>query len=51
MLQPSSYSEIKAAGDNDCDEYGAQNNETSNNECAVCFGLCQNDFSSTGKLT
>ena len=50
MLQPSSDSEIEAAADNDCDEYGIQNNEISNNEYAVCFGLYQDDLSSAGKL-
>ena len=33
------------------DEDGVQSHEISNNECAVCFGLYQDDLSSTGKLT
>ena len=32
------------------DEDGVQSHEISNNECAVCFGLYQDDLSSTGKL-
>ena len=32
------------------DEDGVQSCEISNNECAVCFGLYQDDLSSTGKL-
>jgi len=44
--KPSSDSEVEA----DDDEYGVQNREISNNECAVCFGLYQDDLSTTGKL-
>ena len=47
-LRPSSDSEIEA--DNDSDEYGIQNGKISSNECPVCFGLYQDDLSSTGKL-
>ena len=32
------------------DEEGIQSHEISSNECAVCFGLYQDDLSSTGKL-
>ena len=32
------------------DEDGVQSREISNNECAVCFSLYQDDLSSTGKL-
>ena len=42
----SCHSEVEA----DDDEYGVQNREISNNECAVCFGLYQDDLSTTGKL-
>lgn len=31
-------------------ESGLQNHEISNDECALCFGLYEDDFSSTGKL-
>jgi len=44
--EPSSDSEVEA---NDDDEYGVQNREISNNECAVCFGLYQDDLSTTEK--
>ena len=32
------------------DEDGIQSKEISNNECVICFGLYQDDLSSTGKL-
>jgi len=32
----------------DDDEYGVQNMEISSYECVVCFGLYQDDLSSTG---
>ena len=32
------------------DEDGIQSKEISSNECAICFGLYQDDLSSTGKL-
>ena len=31
-------------------ESGLQDNEISNSECAVCFGLYEDDLSMTGKL-
>ena len=31
-------------------ESGVQSNEISNNECALCFGLYEDDLSMTGKL-
>ena len=43
---PPSDSESQGSGDED----GIQSHEISNNECAICFGLCQDDLSSTGKL-
>jgi len=48
ILQPSPESEIEA--DNDGDQYGIQNGEVSSNECTFCFGLYQDNLSSTGKL-
>ena len=43
--EPSSDSEVDAD-----EEYGVQNREISSNECAICFGLYQDDLSTTGKL-
>jgi len=43
--EPSSDSEVDAD-----EEYVVQNREISSNECAICFGLYQNDLSTTGKL-
>ena len=34
----------------DEDQYDVQDKEISSNECAVCFGLYQDDLSSAGKL-
>lgn len=39
-----------ASSDSDIAEDGIQNNEISTDECAVCFGLYQDDLSTTGKL-
>jgi len=44
--ESSSDSEVEA----DDDKYGVQIRGISNNECAVCFGLYQDDLSTTGKL-
>ena len=43
--EPSSDSELDAD-----EEYGIQNREISSNKCAICFGLYQDDLSTTGKL-
>jgi len=43
----------KLSSDSEVDadeEYGVQNREISSNECAICFGLYQDDLSTTGKL-
>ena len=45
VAELSSDSEVE-----DKDQYGVQDKEISSNECAVCFGLYQDDLSSAGKL-
>ena len=45
VAELSSDSEVE-----DEDQYGVQDKEISSNECAVCFGLYQDDLSSAGKL-
>ena len=47
VSNPPSVSNSQGSGK---DEDGVQSYEISNKECSVCFGLYQNDLSSTGKL-
>ena len=42
--------ELHASSDSEVAEDGVQNNGILNDECVVCFGLYQDDLSSTGKL-
>ena len=48
---PPVAAELSSDSEVDADEeYGVQNREISSNECAICFGLYQDDLSTTGKL-
>ena len=43
--------ELSSDSEVDADkEYGVQNREISSTECAICFGLYQDDLFTTGKL-
>ena len=44
VAELSSDSEVE-----DEDQYGIQDKEISSNECAICFGLYQDDLSSAGR--